>query len=201
VTISGKERRTVRSAISISALVLCCLIVSPANAQKVSDAERDAFHWLSEINKASTVMVTETGIVPLRLGREIAVSVNKVIVDANADRKLRSGDYLKVEPLLIAAGGADVTRLHSGRSRQDIGATSRRLTQREQILATMLSLDKARSTLLDFAAKHPDAIIPAYTWGVQAQPTSFGHYLLGYTQVLERQAVRMRSAFEVTIST
>src|SRR5262249_56722144 len=91
----------------------------------------------------------------------------------------RSGDYLQVEPLIIAVGGPDVTRMHSGRSRQDIGATRMRLFQRDQVLATYAALNVARAALLELAARHPDAIVPAYTVGVQAQPISFGHYILG----------------------
>ena len=55
----------------------------------------------------------------------------------------------------------------------------------------MRALNTARATLLDFAAKHPDAIVPAYTVGVQAQPISFGHYILAYAQALERDGDRL----------
>jgi argininosuccinate lyase len=158
----------------------------------------DAFYWLSQVNKASAVMVTETGIVPPALGKTIAVSVAQVIADADAKPALRSGDYLAVEPLMIAVGGPDVTRLHSGRSRQDIGATTRRLTQREQLLTAMDSLSKARQAILDLAAKNPDAIVPAYTWGVQAQPVSFGHWMLAYTEALQRDAQRLKNAYAAT---
>ena len=166
-----------------------------AQAPRPATPARDAFYWLSEINKASAVMVVETGIVPPALGKTIADSVASVIAEADQNRALRSGDYLQVEELLIRAGGPDVTRMHSGRSRQDIGATSRRLYQRDQILATVASLNALRATLLDFAAKHPDAIVPAYTQGVQAQPISFGHYILGYTQALERASDRLKETY------
>ena len=115
-------------------------LIAPAAAQQARPA-RDAFYWLNELNKAATVMVVETKIVPRPLGKTIAESVAKVGARADADRKLRSGDYLQVEPLLIEEGGPDVTRLHSGRSRQEIGAVARRLNQREQVLKTMASLD------------------------------------------------------------
>ena len=45
------------------------------------------------------------------------------------------------------------------------------------------------------AAKHANAIVPAYTVGVQAQPISFGHYILAYAEALERNAERMRRAY------
>ena len=96
---------------------------------------------------------------------------------------------------LIAAGGPDVTRMHSGRSRQDIGATRNRLFQRAQLIATFASLNNARAALLDMASRYPDAIVPAYTVGVQAQPISFGHYVLAYAEALERNAERLRRAY------
>ncbi len=169
-------------------------LVTPAAAQQARPA-RDGFYWLNELNRAATVMVVETKIVPKPLGKTIAESVEKVGIRADADKKLRSSDYLQVEPLLIEEGGPDVTRLHSGRSRQEIGAVTRRLTQREQVLKTMLSLDKARASLLGFAAKYPDALVPAYTHGVQAQPISFGHWLLGYSEALERDSQRLKAAY------
>jgi argininosuccinate lyase len=52
-----------------------------------------------------------------------------------------------------------------------------------------------RETILKFAAQAPNAIIPAYTWGVQAQPITLGHYLSGYAAAFEREANRMREAF------
>ena len=83
----------------------------------------------------------------------------------------------------------------TGRSRQDIGATSRRLFLRDDMLATLAALNAARASLLKTAAAHPNAIVPAYTWGVQAQPISFGHYILAYVQAFDRDAERLRQAW------
>jgi argininosuccinate lyase len=172
-------------------MVWIVLFVTGATAQE----KRDEFYYLSEINKASSVMVVEQGIVPKTLGRAIAESVSKVIADAEKTGAQRSGDYLIVEKSLIAAGGPDVTRMHSGRSRQDIGATRNRLFQRAQVIASFASLNNARAALIDMAARYPDAIVPAYTVGVQAQPLSFGHYILAYVEALERNAERLRRAY------
>jgi hypothetical protein len=181
----------------LATLLLLTLVPAPASSQAPSQERRDEFYWLGQLNKASSVMVVEQGIVPKVLGKTIADAVAQVIADAAKPGARRSGDYLQVEPLIIAVGGPDVTRMHSGRSRQDIGATRNRLFQRDQVLATYSSLNAARAALLDLAARHPDAIVPAYTVGVQAQPISFGHYILGYTQALERNAVRLAQAFAI----
>ncbi len=178
-------------------LMTCVAAVAfamPAMAQQAK-TQRDAFYYLNELNKAANVMVVETGIVPRPLGKQIAESIATVAKNADANPKLRSGDYLAVEPLYIEVGGPDITRLHSGRSRQEIGAVSRRLSQRDRVLATMLSLDKTRAALLTWASQHPNALVPSYTHGVQAQPISFGHYVLAYTEALERDSARLRTAF------
>jgi argininosuccinate lyase len=174
-----------------SAVVIVVLLMNGALAQE----RRDEFFYLNEINKASSVMVVEQGIVPKELGKTIAESVSQVIADGQKAGARRFGDYLEVEKSLIAAGGPDVTRMHSGRSRQDIGATRNRLVQREQLLATFASLNNARAALLDMAAKNLNAVVPAYTVGVQAQPISFGHYILAYVEALERNAERLRRAY------
>ena len=132
---------------------------------------------------------------PKALGRVLAESVSQVIADGDKPGAKRPGDYLELEKLLVAAGGPDVTRMHSGRSRQDIGATRNRLFQRAQVIATFAALNNARAVLLDFAGKYPNAIVPAYTVGVQAQPISFGHYILAYAEALERNAERLRRAY------
>jgi argininosuccinate lyase len=158
-------------------------------------APRDRFYWLSQINKASAVMIVERGIVPKPLGARIFDAISRVDAAGDTPGAVRSGDYLKVEQDLVAAGGPDISRLHSGRSRQDIGATTQRLINRDDFLAAFEKLNGMRDAILALAAQAPDAIIPAYTWGVQAQPITFGHYLSGYAAAFDREAVRMREAF------
>jgi argininosuccinate lyase len=158
-------------------------------------APRDRFFWLTEINKASAVMIVERGIVPKPLGAKIFDAVTQVDAAGNKPGASRAADYLVVEKDLLAAGGPDISRLHSGRSRQDIGATTQRLINRDDFLTAFEKLNGMRDAILTLAAQAPDAIIPAYTWGVQAQPITLGHYLSGYAAAFEREATRMREAY------
>ena len=160
-----------------------------------SAAPRDQFYWMTEINKASAVMLVERGIVPKPLGTKIADAVAAVDAAAAKPGAPRSRDYLKVEQDLIAAGGPDISRLHSGRSRQDIGSTTERLMLRDDFLAAFAKLNGFRAALIDFANQGADEILPAYTWGVQAQPITLGHYVTAYAGAFDRAAARLRESY------
>src|SRR5689334_13767339 len=162
---------------------------------KAAKAEHDNFHFMGEMNKASTVMVVETRIVPPELGRKIARAVDQVIRDGNQPGAGRPGDYLQYEPLVLALAGPDGSRMHSGRSRQDMLSTTRRLMQRERTLALMDAMIRSKAQLLSVAEKHLDTIVPAYTNGVQAQPTTYAHYLLAFASVFGRDSARLKEAY------
>ena len=152
--------------------------------------------FLDRINKASIVMLDATGIVPHALAGRIAQGIAKVIEQERTGPPRRSADYLDYEPRLLAAAGPDASRLHTGRSRQDIASTIARLNLRAGLLQETGALVVAREKLLALAAKHKETIIPAYTHGVQAQPTTFAHYLLALASMLGRQTERLQQAYQ-----
>ena len=168
---------------------------APAMAQDAKKISHDKFYWLGEFNKATTVMVTEQGIVPRELGAKIARGVIQAIADGDKPGAKRPGDYFDMEKLIIAIAGPDATRMHSGRSRQDILATERRVMLRERTLDLADAMDVARTRLTDLASQHVATIVPAYTNGIQAQPTSYAHYLLAFAAALERDANRLRESY------
>ena len=77
---------------AIACVAALLVVATSAEAQE----RRDDFYWLSELNKASSVMVVEQGIVPKALGKTIADAVAQVIADAEKPGARRSGDYLQV---------------------------------------------------------------------------------------------------------
>lgn len=185
---------------AIAGAVASALACGPAwGADKKRGEEHDNFYLLGEMNKASLVMTVEQGIVPKDLGKKIAVAVDQVIRDGETPGtdayRRRPGDYLQLEPYIVRLAGPDATRMHSGRSRQDILATTRRLTEREHMLAFLDSLNLARGRVLALAEKNVGTIVPAYTNGVQAQPTTYAHYLLGFAAAFERDAERLKQAY------
>lgn len=151
--------------------------------------------FLDHINKASIVMLAETGIVPHAVARKIAGGIAQVMADERLSPPKRSADYLEYEPLLTDAIGPDASRLHTGRSRQDLSSTIARMNLRDGLLRTVDALVIAREKIIERAADHTETIIPAYTHGVQAQPTTFGHYLHSLAAALGRQVERMREVY------
>jgi argininosuccinate lyase len=151
--------------------------------------------FLDEINKASLVMLHETAILPRAIAASIAKGIAQVVAQERESKRQRSADYLDYEPRLIAAAGPEASRLHTGRSRQDISSTIARMNLRDGLLQALAAIDGVREKLLALAGHHTETIIPAYTHGVQAQPTTFAHYLLALAAALERQSERMREAY------
>ncbi len=190
---------TRRLAAGLVTLLTGSLLAAPAlhaqPAERRDAAPRDAFYWLNEQNKASLLMLVEEKIVSRDLAATIAGALRQVIADGDRPGAVRSRDYLVVEADMIKIGGPEVSRLHSGRSRQDLGQTSTRLLLRDAFLTTYAQFLDARATLLAMAEKHPHAILPFYTHGVQAQPTSLGHYLGGYLQAMSRSSDRYQQAW------
>jgi len=151
--------------------------------------------FLDQINKASIVMLDETGIVPHPVAASIAKGIAQVLAQERESPPQRSADYLDYEPRLTAVVGPDASRLHTGRSRQDIASAIARMNLRDGLLRELEALVTARDKLLAVAGRHTETIIPAYTHGVQAQPTTFAHYLLALAAALGRQTERLQQAY------
>jgi len=155
--------------------------------------------YLDQINKASIVMLAETGIVPRDVAQRIAKGIAEVIDNERLGKEgfkpRESADYLDYEPRLIKVAGQEASRLHTGRSRQDLASTIARMNLRDGLLQTIEALIGVRESLLKKAEQHIETIIPAYTHGVQAQPTTFAHYLLAFESALARATERLQETY------
>ncbi len=181
-----------KTRIGILALAISAHAV-PAFAQ--SAVNRDEFYWLGEINKATTVINTDEGLLDKSLAPRIAAGIVKVLEDGNRPGGKRPSTVITFEPLLIQAAGVEVTLLHAGRSSQDMHATYRAAILRDHLLSLADQLNSTSRSLVSLAEKHANTIVPNYTNGVAAQPNSLGHYLLGHAAGLERDAQRIREAY------
>lgn len=102
--------------------------------------------------------------------------------------------HMNIESRLTELVGPAGARLHSGRSRNDQVATDIRLYLREQadhIRAAIINLQRA---LVRLAATNTDTVLPGFTHMQHAQPIVLAHYLLAYTEMLERDISRVVDA-------
>lgn len=152
---------------------------------------RDEFYWLSQINKATIISNSTSGLLTPELARSAALALEKVI-DSGVDPACRVKRVIDFEPKLIAAAGtSEVTEIHIGRSSQDMHSTFRAAIMRDKVILVAQSLEKVIDTLLDMAQSHQNTVMPSYTNGVAAQPTTYAHYLLGYIEGFKRDRVRL----------
>ncbi|MEK0428077.1 MAG: Argininosuccinate lyase [Pseudomonadota bacterium] len=99
--------------------------------------------------------------------------------------------HLNIEKRLTELVGDAGKRLHTGRSRNDQVATDIRLYLRSAIDDIVGLLKQFQLALLDLAEKHADTILPGFTHMQVAQPVTFGHHMLAYVEMFNRDTERM----------
>ena len=99
--------------------------------------------------------------------------------------------HMNVESRLRELIGDAAGRLHTGRSRNDQVATDFRLWLRDSMDETLVYVDELLTNLIDAAEKYHDVVMPGFTHLQTAQPVTFGHHLLAYTEMLGRDKSRL----------
>ena len=100
--------------------------------------------------------------------------------------------HMNIEARLTQLIGEAGKKLHTGRSRNDQIATDIRLYLRQQIGDCMAAIRVFQQGLLDLAEAEADTVMPGYTHLQVAQPVSFGHHLLAWFEMLERDHGRLQ---------
>jgi len=99
--------------------------------------------------------------------------------------------HMNIEARLIDRIGDVGKKLHTGRSRNDQVATDIRLFLRDAIDAIRDALAALQSSLVDLAEREVDTILPGFTHLQPAQPVSFGHHMLAWFEMLQRDRERL----------
>jgi argininosuccinate lyase len=99
--------------------------------------------------------------------------------------------HMNIEARLIDRIGDVGKKLHTGRSRNDQVATDIRLYLRDAIDAIRDALSALQSSLVDLAEREVDTILPGFTHLQPAQPVSFGHHMLAWFEMLQRDRERL----------
>ena len=106
--------------------------------------------------------------------------------------------HMAVEADLIKRIGEPGRKLHTARSRNDQVALDVRLWCLQAIdQLTLLLIDLQRS-FVDLAETQGRVLMPAFTHLQRAQPITFGHELLAYVEMLDRDCARLRDCRQRT---
>ena len=99
--------------------------------------------------------------------------------------------HMNIEKALTDRIGEVGKALHTGRSRNDQVVTDTRLYLRDRIDDIAGLLEHLQSGLIDLAEREVDTIFPGLTHLQVAQPITFGHHMMAWNEMLERDYGRL----------
>ncbi len=102
--------------------------------------------------------------------------------------------HMNIESRLRELIGDAAGRLHTARSRNDQVATDFKLWVRDQMDATIEGLGALMRALVAQAEAGADVVMPGFTHLQVAQPVTWGHHMLAYVEMFNRDAGRFRDA-------
>ena len=144
---------------------------------------------------AHATMLAEQGILTDTDGKKIIEGLRQIEVE------IEKGDFtwliayedvhMNIEARLIDLIGDSGKRLHTGRSRNDQVATDMRLWLRSAIDEALTILKRLQLGLIDLSEREAHTIMLGFTHLQAAQPVTFGHHMLAWNEMLERDAGRL----------
>lgn len=94
--------------------------------------------------------------------------------------------HMNIEAALTQRIGSVGKKLHTGRSRNDQVATDIKLYVRDEIDQILQLIRKLQKALVDLAERENSTIMPGFTHLQTAQPISFGHHMMAWFEMLDR---------------
>ena len=99
--------------------------------------------------------------------------------------------HLNLEKHLIDEIGPVGGKLHTARSRNDQVATDMHLYLKNRVQEIIEAITAFQDAIVTQAESHVETIVPGYTHLQRAQPISFGHHLMTYFWMLQRDKERL----------
>ncbi|MBI4695024.1 MAG: argininosuccinate lyase [Gammaproteobacteria bacterium] len=145
---------------------------------------------------AHATMLAAVGILTGEERDRIVAGLTAIEADIDAGRFTwsiaREDVHMNVEAALVERIGEVGKKLHTARSRNDQVATDIRLYLRDQIDGILAQLVRLETALVELAEREAETVLPGFTHLQAAQPVSFGHHMLAWFEMLERDRERLR---------
>ena len=117
--------------------------------------------------------------------------INEELIAGKIEFDVKNEDiHMNIESLLTEKIGPVAGKLHTARSRNDQVATDFHLWVKHRLPHVLESLTELQEELLTLATTHAGTIMSGYTHLQHAQPITYGHYLLAYFEMFQRDYER-----------
>ena len=147
---------------------------------------------------AHAAMLANQGIISQNDAKAIQSGLSDILADIESGKILidmKSEDiHTFIESELTARIGDAGKRLHTGRSRNDQVALDLRLYIKNLVVPLRRQICDLIAVLCEMAEKHASTVMPGYTHLQRAQPITFGHHLMAYTEMFLRDIGRLDDA-------
>ncbi len=165
--------------------------------QKELDAQLPLFDALSRVDLAHSLVMIENGIVPTTARAELLQALRQLQHHpSDFDPDPAHGDLYTNREVWLMNKTSAAAWLGAGRARREAITSAFTIKLRETLLALTETLTDFAASLLSKAEQHQTSLMPDYTYLQAAQPTSFGHYLLGFAYPVLRDLERVRQAYQ-----
>jgi argininosuccinate lyase len=149
-------------------------------------------------SKAHAEMLAKQGIIAAEDARRIAHGLDTILSEIGTGKfkfkRALEDIHMNVERRLAELIGPAAGRLHTARSRNDPVATDFRLWVRARIDDIDGLLGDYQRALAEKALDHAATVMPGFTHLQSAQPVTFGHHLLAYVEMTQRDRNRFAGA-------
>jgi argininosuccinate lyase len=144
---------------------------------------------------AHATMLAKAGVLDEAELKAITQGLEQILSDIEAGNfnwsEALEDVHMNIEAVLTERIGITGKKLHTGRSRNDQVATDIRLWLRDEIYAIAAEITRLQSGILELASKNTATVMPGFTHLQTAQPVTFGHHLMAWFEMLDRDYGRL----------
>ncbi len=139
-------------------------------------------------------MLFKQKIISFKIKNKIIYGLNKIEKEIQKKKfefnKKHEDIHMSIEKRLFQIIGDDAGYIHTARSRNDQVITDFKIWIKSANKDIKNNLHQAIKATLKLAEKNIQTIMPGFTHLKNAQPLSFGHYLMAYVEMLNRDKKR-----------
>ena len=154
---------------------------------------------LFEVDIKGSVAYAETlkeaGLISSKELSEIKAGLKKILEEIKEEKftweSTLEDVHMNIESRLVEIAGSAAKKIHTGRSRNDQIATDLRMYLELKISNLFSQITFLQETIINKADKYFDAIMPGFTHLQIAQPVTFGHHLMAWHEMLQRDYSRL----------